>query len=152
MTDTVKTFPPNSKLRVVQALYVGVDLTMAVLLLTGQLTAVGVFILPEGIELSVTGPMFGGNRLVGRSMAATSTIAAIDLALALLLILGQLRFVGTYVSSRSLFLIITGPPLGITNLPVVTLPGNRAVQAYREFRSRVVQTLVSDRLQEIGDA
>lgn len=95
-----------------------VDFITAILILTGQITATGVFLAAPGFWLSFTGPVFGGKRVRGVEEGATILLDAIDVISALLLILGQVRVTGPWISSGGFSLPVTGPAFGVTSVPL----------------------------------
>lgn len=119
-----------------------IDIATAILLLSGQITVVGVFVYPKGLFLSLTGPIFNGQRLVGEGYFSNATVNAIDIVVALLLIIGQLRVYGPFPGPHLLSLTVTGPPLGVTRVPVPDAPGAKAETFYRGFRQELLQRFV----------
>ena len=91
----------------------GIDLVTAVLLLTGQITTTGIFVVPEGFYLAASGPIFGGVRSTGTSTPATVVLSAVDALVAVLLILQAIRDTGVYITSQRFFIVFSGPIFGI---------------------------------------
>lgn len=133
----------SGKRDVVSGIYESIDLLTAVLLLTGQLMMTGVFVVPEGLYLSLTGPIIGGNKMEGKNKNAHAVLDLLDIFAGLLLAMGALTVTGPYVTSGSLFIVVSGPPLGITDVPVSAVPGKTRGAArrslYSEFRRAVIQ-------------
>ncbi|MFD1677847.1 hypothetical protein [Alicyclobacillus fodiniaquatilis] len=125
-----------------QAILRSVDFGTAILILSGQVTGVGVFAVPGGIYLSVTGPILGGTRLTGKSEAAKVLIDAIDIMIALLLILGELSVYGPFVGPGALSIVITGAPLGITSLPAAKSKSKAAEEFYQDLRRVLINRYV----------
>ncbi|MBW8350316.1 hypothetical protein K0H71_12790 [Bacillus sp. IITD106] len=96
-------------------IYLDINLITAVLLITGQLTMDGIFILPTGgFSIPLQGPITGGRRLVGKSNSKVLTfvVDSIDFILALLLIFGQISVRGTLISSGYFSIVVSGPIFG----------------------------------------
>jgi hypothetical protein len=99
----------------VQILYRDINLTTASLLLTGQITINGLNILPGGgFTIPLSGPIFGGTRVEGRSgsRAATAAIDVIDIIIAGLLIARKISVRSVFVTSGRFSITVTGPPFG----------------------------------------
>lgn len=107
-------------LRALGGVQYSVDFLIAILLLTGQITTYGVYIVSDGFLLAGTGPIMGGNRLKGVSMPASFGLDAIDIINALLLILGQVRVTGPYFTSGRVYIVWTGPIFGLESTTVTT--------------------------------
>lgn len=108
----------------IQVIQREIDIITAVLLLTGQITIIGVFVTPGGFRMSVGGPLTGTNRLEGKSgnQIVNAIIDGIDIIAALLLINGELGVTGTFISSGRFSINISGLIFGVPkNEP--TLPG-----------------------------
>lgn len=131
---------------VVSGIYESIDLLTAVLLLTGQIVMTGVFVIPEGLYLSLTGPILGGAKITGKSKGASAVLDGLDILAGLLLAMGALTVTGPYVTSGSLYIVVSGPPLGVTNVPVSAVPGKTRGAArnslYSQFRRAVIQKSV----------
>ncbi|MDQ0190025.1 hypothetical protein JI721_09905 [Alicyclobacillus cycloheptanicus] len=131
----------NLRAALIGGILTTIDISTAILLLTGQLSTTGIFVYPQGLYVSVTGPIFNGQRLFGLGDGASAALDAVDVIVALLLILGELRVYGPFPGPHILSLTITGPPLGITAVPV-PIQGRRSQQAeafYRGFRQELLQ-------------
>ena len=63
----------NRKTAVLQGIQYSVDFVTAMLLLTGQITTSGIFVVPEGFYLASTGEILGGVRLMGQSECCASS-------------------------------------------------------------------------------
>lgn len=97
-----------------------VDFLTAILLLTGQISTVGVYIVSNGFLLAATGPIMGGDRLKGLSTPASMGLDAIDVINALLLIIGQVQVTGPYITSGRLYMVWTGEIFGLPTTEVTT--------------------------------
>lgn len=97
-----------------------VDFLTAILLLTGQITTVGVYIVSNGFLLAATGPIIGGDRMKGQSTAASIGLDAIDVINALLLIVGQVQVTGPYITSGRVYIVWTGEIFGLETTEVTT--------------------------------
>lgn len=91
-----------------------IDTVAAVLLLTGQVTIVGVFIRPGRFSISIGGPIFGGRRLEGKnhSRAGNIIIDMIDILLAILLLNDEINVEGSFITSMDFTINISGPIFG----------------------------------------
>ncbi|MCF8567237.1 hypothetical protein LLE49_21175 [Alicyclobacillus tolerans] len=131
----------GDKKNVISAALRAIDIWSAILLLTGQVTVGGVFISSGAIWLSLTGPIFGGDRLNGKSVGANAVIDLIDVVTALLLILGQITNTGPWISSGRLNFVVSGPAFGNPNVPVAANPSEtseRALLFFDEFRQVMI--------------
>lgn len=113
------------------------DFSVAVLLLTGQITTSGVFIMPDAISVSCSGPIFGGNRLQGRNKVSQIALDGIDVLLALLLILGEVTIIGPWVGYQVLSIVVGGPPFHFKRRDNRSSP--RAEEVYKGLRSELVR-------------
>jgi hypothetical protein len=121
----------------VRSLHHSIDITTAVLLLTGQLSIRSVVFASDEFRLSLTGPILGGDKTVGRnSTGAPFVLDAINAVTAFLLILGEIQTVGIFVQSRRLSLLVTGPPFG-TERTETYVPGTE--RFFAEYRQRILQ-------------
>ncbi|QQE79364.1 hypothetical protein [Alicyclobacillus sp. SO9] len=132
---------------VLSGIYQGIDYATAILLLTGQITTTGVFAFASGLSLSLSGPILGGIRLSGTSKTANAIIDGMDILVALLLIIGELRVIGPFVGPRSLYIVVTGAPLG-DGVPIPshseTQEHARAAEGRKDFYRALRQTVVDD--------
>jgi len=97
-----------------------IEVFIAILLLTGQISTTGVFIVPEGLALSASGGIFGFPGLRGRSPELSTDLDFLSVISALLLIYGQVRVLGPYVSGSGLFIVYSGEIFGYKSIPAVT--------------------------------
>ncbi|WP_078595851.1 hypothetical protein [Evansella clarkii] len=96
----------------------------AILLLTGQITIIGVFVTPRGFRASLGGPITGQQRLVSKTgnPLVNLTIDLIDIFIAKFLITGQFSVTGVVLNPAGLSINVGGPLLGLPHLRP-TLPG-----------------------------
>lgn len=100
-------------IKLIQNVYRSLDVTAAVLLLTGQISISGVFITTgAGFSLSLSGPITGGMRTVSHTTKTNQVIDSIDAIAAILLILDQINVIGTFISAHRFTLVVTGPVFG----------------------------------------
>lgn len=104
----------GSDLTVIHSLQRSLDYTAAILLLTGQITIIGVFVRPNKFSLSTGGPLFGGKRLEGVKgfKAATVFIDILDIIVAVLIIIDEINVTGSFVSSSEFAINVSGPIFG----------------------------------------
>ena len=98
-----------------RTIYQTIDITTAVLLLTGQITIRSIIFTSGGeTRLTVAGPIFGIERTEARPQVpgAGAVIDGLDVILALLIILGQMQVSGLFISQQRFTLQISGPALG----------------------------------------
>ncbi|MED2970708.1 MULTISPECIES: hypothetical protein [unclassified Fictibacillus] len=121
----------ENELQIIGALQRGLNLATAALLLTGQITIIGVFVTPGGFRPSLAGPLTGDTRLEGinGNQAATTLIDVIDIGLAILLIADQIRVTGSFIGSARFTINVSGPIFGVPK-PVPTLPSIRRESAF----------------------
>ena len=91
-----------------------INLLAAFLILTGQLTIVGIFIIPGGFSVSFSGPITGGSRLESKfgDQVTNVLIDVIDVIIAVLLIIDELRLVSTVFAQSRFSIDFTGPIFG----------------------------------------
>lgn len=119
-----------------------IDILTAILLLTGQITTTGIFVVPDGIAFAATGDIFGPPRNDGRTKALSLDIDFIDVVSAILLILGQVRVQGPYFSGVGLVIVYSGPIFGYKSVPVIiTKPTPQALMFGQVLREMVIDRL-----------
>ncbi|UNL86297.1 hypothetical protein [Priestia koreensis] len=113
-----------------------VDLIIAALLLTGQLTMSRVIIEPGGFSLTVSGPIIGRVRLEGKygNKLGSAVLDGIDIVLAILLLKGDIGFTGLFIAPGGFSFNIGGPIFG-GERPVVLIPNYCRV--FDEFKQIV---------------
>ena len=111
--------------QVIASLQRDLYLATAFLLLSGQITIVGVFVTAGGFITALSGPIFGGTRLAGRSgnKIANSIVDIIDVLLAILLIIDEIRITGVVVGPGRFSVDVSGPifglPINEPSLPIL---------------------------------
>lgn len=113
-----------------------IDTVAALLLLTGQVTISGVFVRPGRFSVSIGGPIFGGRRLEGKnhSRAGSLVIDIIDILLAIFLLNDEINVEGTFISSGTFTLNISGPIFGFPKV-IPALPNLK--NDFQFFKSQV---------------
>ena len=101
-------------LTIIHSFQRSIEITTAILLLTGQITIIGVFVRPGRFSLSLGGPLFGGHRLEGKNQEEVGSlfIDILDIILAILLINNVIHVTGTFVSSGEFSINVSGPIFG----------------------------------------
>lgn len=92
-----------------------IDLVIASLLLTGQITMNRIFIGPGYFGITVGGPITRGRRLEAKNdnQFVNFSLDVIDIILAILLIKDEINLVGVFISSDARFsLSLSGPIFG----------------------------------------
>ena len=104
---------------IIASLQRDLNLATAFLLLTGQITVRGVFVYPGRFSLSLSGPSFGSTRIVGKEPQhiTNTVIDIIDVLIAILLIMDQIRIIGVLVGPGRFSLTVTGPIFGESFYP-----------------------------------
>ncbi len=99
-------------------------LITAILLLTGQITIIGIFVRPGRFSLSLGGPITGGSRLEGIDNQGIGNVVInfIDIILAILLIIDEINVTGSFISSGDFTINVSGPIFGYPRVVPVTLP------------------------------
>jgi hypothetical protein len=120
----------------------GIDVGTAVLLLTGQITTSGIFVVPEGFYLAATGPILGGVRSKGRTVPATAALDGLDALVAILLLLNLIRVTGPYISSRRWFIAFSGSIFGIKDIGTTEMPNEQRNRQALEIRRHIRSALV----------
>ncbi|WP_394231984.1 hypothetical protein [Niallia oryzisoli] len=110
---------------IIASLQRDINLTLAFLLLSGQLTIRGVFVNSGRFSISLSGPIIGGARTIGKfgDDVTNTIIDIIDAILSILLIMDEIRLVGVLVGPGRVSLTVSGPmfgdPLNEPSLPNV---------------------------------
>ena len=122
--------------QVIATLQRDLNLSIAFLLLSGQVTIRGVIVTPGGFTIALSGPIIGGSRTEGRNgnIAINTMIDLIDVIISILLIIDEIRLIGVLVGPGRLSLTVSGPifgePLNEPSLPI-------ARERYQFFRKMV---------------
>lgn len=120
--------------RTIQFVYRGLDQFSAILLLTGQITIGGVFIAPGDFALSLSGP-FTGSGVEGKDEKTSLVLDALDIITAVLLIIGQINVIGTYITAERFTIVVSGVPFGASKTMAYT-PFAR--EFFSDFRQQVM--------------
>ncbi len=98
-----------------QTILRSLDILTAVFLLTGQLKITSVFLTSESFGLSLSGPITGF-AIEAKTPSAELALDALDVITALLLITDQINVVGPFIGSRTISIVVSGPPFGYAKL------------------------------------
>lgn len=109
--------------RSISAFHRTMDIITGILLITGQITVIGVFIRPERFSLTVGGPIFGGTRIVPKDNLAIEQdiLDLINLVFAILLFSDNITVTGITFSSGDFGINISGPIFGYPKVVPSTL-------------------------------
>jgi hypothetical protein len=115
-----------------------IDIITAILLLTGQITIIGVFVTSGGFRISVGGPLTGSSRLEGKSGNQTinTIIDGIDIITAILLLSGEIGVTGTFVSAGRFTINVSGPIFGVPKSEPSLLGLEKDFNIFRRIVSR----------------
>lgn len=137
----------GSDKRIISAGMRAVDIWIAILLLTGQISVGGVFVSAGAIWLSVTGPILGGVKQVGTTPDGQVVQDGVDVVTALLLILGQITNTGPWIASGRFNFVVSGPAFGNNNVPVPADPSETSESAetfFKQFRQQMILRQMSN--------
>jgi hypothetical protein len=115
------------------------DIVSAILLLTGQVTIGGVFIAIEGFALSLSGP-FTGSGAVGKTPNASFVLDVLDVMTALLLIVGEIDVIGTYITANRFTIVVGGPPFGTSKINAYSPAAKEFFDDYSDMVLQKYQT------------
>nr|WP_154972970.1 hypothetical protein [Priestia megaterium] len=114
------------------------DVVTAILLLTGQITIIGVFVTPGAFRVSVGGPITGTSRIEGKDGDAGINIIIdmIDVILAALLLNNQINVSGAFISSGRFTINVSGPILGVPKTEPALSELNQSSQFFHRTVSK----------------
>lgn len=116
-----------------------VDFITAILLFIGQITTTGIFAVPEGFYLALTGPVFGGVASEGINPRFNVALGFVDKIVAILLVLNIVRVTGPYITSGRFFLVVSGEIFGIKEIA-----GTAPLSQMKRLESDEVATVIKD--------
>lgn len=108
----------NSKIkediRIIASLQRDLNIATAALLLTGQITIIGVFITSGEFSLSLSGPLFGRQRIESKfgDQLTNTLIDVTDIIIAILLLIDEVRVVSSVVGPGRFTVNVSGPIFG----------------------------------------
>lgn len=120
---------------IVPALYLGLDVVTAILLLTGQIAIGGVFITHDSFGLSLSGPFTGSGSRPSTPQSAL-VLDGLDVITALLLLLDQIHVIGSFLNTSRFTIVVSGPPFGY---PRILPLSPRSRRFFRDFRVSVLK-------------
>ncbi|WP_418055587.1 MULTISPECIES: hypothetical protein [Priestia] len=114
------------------------DVVTAILLLTGQITIIGVFVTPGAFRISVGGPITGTSRIEGKGGDAGINIIIdmIDVILAALLLNNQVNVSGAFISSGRFTINVSGPIFGVPKTEPALSELNQSSQFFHRTVSK----------------
>ncbi|MDO6848924.1 hypothetical protein Q4S57_13265 [Priestia megaterium] len=114
------------------------DVVTAILLLTGQITIIGVFVTPGAFRISVGGPITGTSRIEGKDGDAGINIIIdmIDVFLAALLLNNQINVSGAFISSGRFTINVSGPIFGVPKTEPALSELNQSSQFFHRTVSK----------------
>ncbi|WP_371129340.1 hypothetical protein [Priestia aryabhattai] len=114
------------------------DVVTAILLLTGQITIIGVFVTPGAFRISVGGPITGTSRIEGKGGDAGINIIIdmIDVILAALLLNNQINVSGVFISSGRFTINVSGPIFGVPKTEPALSELNQSSQFFHRTVSK----------------
>lgn len=127
--------------RITAAVLRAIDIWLAILLLTGQLTVGGVFLASGAFWFALQGPIFGNVRSEGKTRSSNLVLNGIDVITALLLILGQLTNTGPWITSGLFNPVVSGPAFGNSAVPVPitsSKTGMKAKEFFDDFAHEII--------------
>ena len=121
--------------REIHAVQRSIDIITAILLLTEQITIIGIFIRPGRFSISVGGPLFGGSRIVPKENwpIEQEVLDIIHIILAILLFSEKITLTGIFITSAEFAINVSGPIFGYTK----TVPSTLMLENYKLFHKVV---------------
>ncbi|WP_455675548.1 hypothetical protein [Pradoshia sp.] len=112
-----------------------IDMITAILLLTEQITIIGVFLRPGRFAFSVGGPIFGGSRVVAKDdlPIEQEILDVINIILAILLISDKITITGLFITSGEFTINVSGPIFGYPKV----VPSTLMLENYKLFHAIV---------------
>ncbi|QSO52267.1 hypothetical protein JZ785_26650 [Alicyclobacillus curvatus] len=139
----------GSSQRYLDGVQYSIDFITALLLFTGQISTSGIFVVPDGFQLAMTGPIFGGVTLQGVNRNWDVVGAAVDRIVAILLILNVIRVTGPYITSGRFFLVVAGEIFGIKEIagavPLSAMNPREASSVARFIKRAVIRRTEGNR-------
>ncbi|PGL69869.1 hypothetical protein [Bacillus sp. AFS055030] len=107
-------FKIKDDLRIIATLQRDLNVATAALLLTGQITLIGAFVTSGEFSLSLSGPLLGRERIESKygDQFTNTLIDVIDIMLAILLIIDEIRVVSSVIGPGRFTLNVSGPIFG----------------------------------------
>ena len=114
------------------------DVVTAILLLTGQITIIGVFVTPGAFRISVGGTITGTSRIEGKdgNTGINIIIDMIDVFLAALLLNNQINVSGAFISSGRFTINVSGPIFGVLKTEPALSELNQSSQFFHRTVSK----------------
>jgi len=114
------------------------DVVTAILLLTGQITIIGVFVTPGAFRISVGGTITGTSRIEGKdgNTGINIIIDMIDVFLAALLLNNQINVSGAFISSGRFTINVSGPIFGVPKTEPALSELNQSSQFFHRTVSK----------------
>lgn len=102
-------------LETVRVIHRNLAIIVAILLLTGQLSIVGVFVSPRGFRFTLSGPITGLGRIESKTgnIVVNLIISILNIIIAKLLIIDQFNVSGSVLTPDGFTINVGGPILGM---------------------------------------
>ncbi|MCD8511593.1 MAG: hypothetical protein LRY73_18185 [Bacillus sp. (in: Bacteria)] len=113
-----KSYNEQQILETVRVIHRNLALIVAILLLTGQLSIVGVFVSPRGFRFTLAGPITGLGRIQSKTgnVAVNLIISFLNIIIAKLLILDQFNVSGSVLTPDGFTINVGGPIMGLSRV------------------------------------
>lgn len=140
-------------IQIIRSIQRDLSIVTVALLLTGQITIIGVFVTPGGFRVSLGGPLTGENRIEGKFEKQTTNIIidVIDIVLAILLINDEIGVTGSFIAPGRFTINVSGPIFGVPklepNLPYLERDYNffqKIVSKYFYVNPNLLKTLTKE--------